>query len=132
MDRLTQRIDLAAAAVSSLEQVVERASTSALERDASILRFQYSFEAVWKAAQFRLRESEGIETGSPKQVIRACLEAGILDAWQTRDALDMADDRNLTVHTYNEPLALALVTRLPGHARLLRSWLERVKAGPPS
>lgn len=47
-----------------------------------------------------------------------------LDAAQTRHALEMADDRNLTVHTYNEPLALALVTRLPAHVALLRQWLD--------
>lgn len=124
MDRLNQRLQVADAAVTSLEDIVDRASASPLERDAAILRFQYSFESVWKAAQHRLREKEGIEAGSPKQVIRGCLDAGILDAGETQHALDMADDRNLTVRTYNEPLALALVTRLPAHVTLLRRWLR--------
>lgn len=125
---MKQRLDLAEAAVRSLEDVVALAGRSALERDAAILRFQYSFEAVWKAAQHLLREREGIEAASPKQVIRACLSAGLLDAGSAHDALGLADDRNLTVHTYNEPLALALVGRLPGHATLLRRWLSRLQA----
>jgi nucleotidyltransferase substrate binding protein (TIGR01987 family) len=127
MDRLTQRLEVAAAALGSLEAIVAGASNSDLERDAAILRFQYSFESVWKAAQHRLRDREGIDAGSPKQVIRACLEAGLLDADQTHRALAIADDRNLTVHTYNEPLALALVGRLPEHAVLLRQWLESLR-----
>jgi len=108
---------------------VSRAGSSALERDAAILRFQYSFESMWKAAQHRLREREGIDAGSPKQVIRACLDAGILDAERTKQALELADDRNLTVHSYNETLARALVARLPAHTRLLREWLERLRSG---
>ena len=65
---------------------------------------------------------------APKQVIRACLEVGILDATQASHALELADDRNLTAHTYNEPLARALVSRLGRHAVLLREWLERLAA----
>ena len=127
MDRLTQRLDLARAALASFEEVVARASASPLERDAAILRFQYSFESIWKAAQHRLREREGIDAGSPKQVIRACLEVGLLNAERTERALELADDRNLTVHTYNEPLARALAARLPAHARLLREWLVKLE-----
>ena len=37
-------------------------------------------------------------------------------------ALEMADDRNLVVQTYNEPLAVALAARLPAHTFLLRRW----------
>lgn len=128
MDRLNQRLALADAALASFEELVARTAESAVARDAAILRFQYSFESVWKAAQHKLRERDGIEAGSPKQVIRACLEAGILDADRARQALELADDRNLTVHTYNEPLARALTERLPRHAMLLRQWLDRLKA----
>ena len=36
----------------------------------------------------------------------------------------MADDRNLTVHTYNEALANAIFARLPQHAAALEVWLK--------
>lgn len=127
MDRLRERLALADAAVASLEEVVGHEPMSALERDAAILRFQYSLEAVWKAAQHRLREGEGIEVGSPKQAIRACVACGLLDADLARRALVIVDDRNLTVHTYNELLALQLVKRLPDHAAALRAWLLRLE-----
>lgn len=38
----------------------------------------------------------------------------------------MVDDRNLAAHTYDEKLADALVARLPGHATVLRAWLDRL------
>ncbi|MFN2378242.1 MAG: nucleotidyltransferase substrate binding protein [Candidatus Binatia bacterium] len=128
MARLKERLDMAESALRSFEEVVGQAGLSALERDAAILRSQYSFEAVWKAAQVSLREREGTEAASPKQVVRACLSTGILDAEAARDALALVDDRNLTVHTYNEPLALALVARLADHAALLRVWLDRLRS----
>ncbi|HML34188.1 MAG TPA: hypothetical protein PKC64_15325 [Sporomusa sphaeroides] len=36
----------------------------------------------------------------------------------------MADDRNLTVHTYNEALAVEIYSRLHAYTELLRCWHE--------
>jgi nucleotidyltransferase substrate binding protein (TIGR01987 family) len=90
-------------------------------------RFEYTFEAVWKAAKQLLLELEGLDMGSPKSVIRASREMGILDEEETVEALQMADDRNLTVHTYNEALASAIYERLKGYVVLLRHWLEEME-----
>ena len=38
----------------------------------------------------------------------------MLDDGETERALAMVDDRNLTVHTYNEELAQAIYARLGG------------------
>lgn len=127
MDRLTERLASAEAAVASLEALVGNSPLPPLERDAAILRFQYSLEAVWKAAQHLLRDVEGIESGSPKQAIRDCVEAGLVDGSLAERGLLLVDDRNLTVHTYNEALALRLAARLPDHAAALREWLSRLQ-----
>ncbi|MBI4229498.1 MAG: hypothetical protein HY608_01555 [Planctomycetes bacterium] len=50
----------------------------------------------------------------------------ILTDRQAAEALAMADDRNLTVHTYNEAVADAIASRLPGHANLLAAWVGRL------
>ena len=126
MDRLTQRLATARSALATLDELAHKSERSKVERDAAIQRFEYTFEAVWKAVQLYLREREGLDPGSPKAVARASLEVGILDADETRLALTMADDRNLTVHTYNEGLAEELAGRLSQHAVLLRQWVERV------
>ncbi len=95
-----------------------------MTRDSAILRFIYTFETVWKAAQLYLVGKEAVEAGSPVAVIRACWQAGVLDERQTEVALRMARDRNLTVHTYHEALALELYGRLCAHASLLSAWLH--------
>lgn len=126
MERLKQRLQTAEQALSTLKEIPVPAPDT-LTRDAGILRFQYTLEASWKLAQLYLRTSEAIEVGSPKSVIRACLQAGLLDAQQTSNALDMMNSRNLAVHTYNEMLANQLFSQLPAYTKLLETLLLSIK-----
>jgi nucleotidyltransferase substrate binding protein (TIGR01987 family) len=127
MERLKQRIETADNALTTLEQVLLIDQPSSIERDASIQRFEYSFEAQWKLAKQYLRDFEGIDSGSPKGVIRSCHEAGVLNEEETIKALEMVDDRNLTSHTYNEELAEEIYKRLAGYSTLLRKWWRSIK-----
>ena len=43
----------------------------------------------------------------------------------------IVDDRNLTVHTYNEALAVQLMKRLPDHVAVLRTWLSQLENRTP-
>ena len=126
MDRLRERLVIARQALATLQQAL-REPKSQIVRDASIQRFEYTFEAVWKAAQLFLRVEESLEVGSPKAVIRATLQVGILSEEQARTSLRMADDRNLTVHTYNESLAESIYSRLSGYAQVMALWLESLE-----
>ena len=123
MDRLKERMDSATRALGSLEELTVLPHATKVERDASIQRFEFTCEALWKAIQLGLREQEGIEAASPKAITRAAHKVGLLDEAATRRALEMVDDRNRTVHTYNESVAQAIHEQLPGYARLLRDWL---------
>lgn len=128
MGRLTERITTARRAVASLQELAGKTTLTVVERDALLQRFEYSVEAVWKAVQHFLREAEGVDVGSPKAAIRASFRVGALDEGQTRAALLMIEDRNLTVHTYEEALAQQIAARVPAHAGLLPSWIETVAA----
>jgi nucleotidyltransferase substrate binding protein (TIGR01987 family) len=131
VERLEQRLTIARQALATLEELSELESPTKVERDAAIQRFEYTFEAVWKAAQLFLRAHEGVEAGSPKGCIRAARDVGLLLDAETGSALAMADDRNLTARTYNEALAEAIFARLGEHAALLGLWLGRMaEIGP--
>ena len=123
MERLSERLADARRALTSFDELATRRERSVIERDAAIMRFAYTFEAVWNAAQLYLYEHEGVEVGSPKQSIRASRRVGLLTDEQPEAALSMADDRNLVVHTYREAVASDLGTRLPAHALTLAAWL---------
>ena len=127
MDRLHERLSLVRRALENLQDLAVRTSVSAVERDAAIQRFEYTFEAVWKTAQLFLREREGLDLGSPKAVLRAAFRVGLVDDTDLRCALDMADDRNRTVHTYNEAVAQAIFARLAEYARTVDRMLTEMQ-----
>jgi len=128
VDRLAERLAIADRALETLREINLDGDVTPRDRDAAIIRFIYTFEAVWKAAQQALADREGVDARTPKSSIRAALESGMLTADQTEAALIAANDRNLAVHTYNEELAHALLTRLPAHAEVLGAWLTAMQS----
>jgi len=127
MGRVLERIQVAEKALATLKELAFLQDPSLVERDAAIQRFEYTFEAFWKVLQVYLREVEGLEGASPKGVIRLAREVGLLGEEEARLALGMVDDRNLTVHTYNESLAQAIFRRLPEYTRLMEQVLGRLQ-----
>jgi len=126
MERLKERLKLAQKALSTLNEVIIIQTPNDIERDATIQRFEYSFEAVWKAVKRHLYLVEGIDVSSSKAVIRASMEVGLLDETTCRQALAMVDDRNLTSHTYNEKLADEILARIPLHAQVMDKWVAAI------
>lgn len=127
MERLRERMTVANKALTAFSVVMAIEHPSAIERDAAIQRFEFTFETTWKAAKQMLFDIDGIDVASPKGVIRSCREVGLFDDEETIQALRMVDDRNLTVHTYDEALAMEIYERLKHHLGLLRAWLERIE-----
>ncbi len=95
-------------------------------RDATIQRFEYTLEAIWKLAQYYLNQFEGIDLASPKSVLRACFEVGLVDENDAPTLLQMVDDRNLTVHLYNEKIAEQIYQRINIYYGLLSSLFEKI------
>ncbi|WP_054684688.1 nucleotidyltransferase substrate binding protein [Rhodothermus marinus] len=120
LNRVQERLAVARRAVRTLRAVLQVQPVTDIVRDAAIQRFAYSFETTWKAAQRYLRVFEAIEATSPRQVIRAAFQAGLLDEPEARQAC-------VTVRTYNEVLARALFARLQDYAVLMDRWLQRME-----
>ncbi len=127
MERLKIRITETSQALKSLFKALMIKKPSELERDGAIQRFEFTFESLWKTAQFYLKEFESVEANSPKSCIRSLGENGILTEKETINALAMADDRNLTSHTYIETIAVRIYKRLHPHAFLMNEILSRIR-----
>jgi nucleotidyltransferase substrate binding protein (TIGR01987 family) len=134
MDTLKDRMLSCRRAVATLDEILQMPA-SVIVRDASIQRFEYTFESLWKLLKAYLQEHEGIVCNSPKRCFREALRAGLLTVPETDLCLAMTDDRNLTAHTYLETLADAIYRRLPPYrdvALLLLARLdEQAGANPP-
>jgi nucleotidyltransferase substrate binding protein (TIGR01987 family) len=128
MERLKERLAVGRQALHTLREILSQPKTPVV-RDATIQRFEYTFEAIWRAVQLYLNVKESLETGSPKSAIRGSFRIGLLSEEQARQAMAMADDRNLTVHTYNESLAEQIYSRMGGYSQLMEAWLSAMERG---
>ncbi|WP_414693780.1 nucleotidyltransferase substrate binding protein [Paenibacillus sp.] len=84
-------------------------------------------EENYSNAKARILAVDLFDVGSPKGAIRSCREVGVLPQEQAIIALEMADDRNLTVQTYNEKLAIEIFGRLRTYRDILMCWLEGLR-----
>lgn len=95
MDRLNEQLALADKALQSLEVLAFKPvdEISDIERDAAIQRFEYTQEAVWRAAQRYLLVVEGLEVNSPNAIFsRLGSYARLLRVWLAR--LRVGDDNS--------------------------------------
>ncbi|MBU4210365.1 nucleotidyltransferase substrate binding protein [Patescibacteria group bacterium] len=85
----------------SLEKVL-KLPESEINRDASIQRFEFTFELSWKLMQELVADVKKGAYG-PRTVIREAANIELIS--NPKKWLYFLDKRNLTVHTYNEAMA---------------------------
>jgi nucleotidyltransferase substrate binding protein (TIGR01987 family) len=129
MERLNERIKMANKALTALRGILSYHEVTDVVKDAAIQRFEFTFEASWKAAKQYLYDVEGLDIGSPKGVIRNCRKVGLFNDKEAVDALKMVDDRNLTVQTYNEELSFEIFQRIPNYYGLMEKWIDKINEG---
>lgn len=92
-----------------LEQTMLIDHLSDAERAGLIQFFEMSFELAWKVLKDYL-EVEGFTIQSPRDTIKQAFQAGLLDnghVW-----IEALQDRNLTVNTYEEKIAVAVEKKI--------------------
>jgi nucleotidyltransferase substrate binding protein (TIGR01987 family) len=127
-ESMKKRFQGAEKALTKLHEGVTKESLTEMERDGLIQRFEFAFEIMWMCGKDYLLDREGLEAASPKKVIRTLRQVGLFSDEEAELALKMADDRNLTVHTYDEKMAIALSERIIAYEKLLADWLDRMRA----
>ncbi len=84
-----------------LKEAVKESPTR-MNKDATIKRFEFTFELSWKAVQTYVRE-QGLDYKSPKGCLR---EAGRLELIEELEKwFEFLDNRNLISHIYNQRTA---------------------------
>ena len=126
MKGLDERLASCRRAVSTLDEVLQM-EISIIVRDASIQRFEYSFESLWKLLKAYLDQYEGIVCNSPKRCFREALKVGLLSVQEAETCLVMTDDRNLTSHTYIEAVAEAIYGKIPSYLDVMNSLLANIQ-----
>jgi len=125
LEKLKKKIQDAKKAILSLEEILTE-KYSKIVRDATIQRFEYTFEVAWKLLKEYLYHKEGIVCNSPKSCFREAFSVGLLNEEETVLFIQMTDDRNLTSHTYDEEIAENLYKKIKNYYALLKSLIERI------
>ncbi|HCC50150.1 MAG: hypothetical protein A2445_00080 [Candidatus Jacksonbacteria bacterium RIFOXYC2_FULL_44_29] len=123
--KLESKIKQLDSALATLKEVLQMEKSKVI-RDATIQRFEYCFELFWKCLRL-YSLSEGDDVKSPKAAIRQLQIYKILTPTETETALQMADDRNLSVHTYDEQTIDALYQRIFKYYEMMEQVRQQLK-----
>ena len=100
-------------ACTRLEEIYNTTIPSSVEQDATIQRFEFVFELVWKMFKEKLK-AYGVIANTPRDAISGAYK----QEWIKDEILwlQMMKDRNLTAHTYNEKLAEEIFHKIQQYA----------------
>lgn len=105
-------------ALVSLEVIVKKPDDPDRSNiDATIQRFEFTFELFWKLLKVIL-EFQGTETQYPRDTLRAAYRGRLIndeEGW-----LLMLKDRNLTSHTYDEAIADEIYHKIKEYVPIFR------------
>ncbi len=123
---LERKIDVRECA-SRLVEAIAQPDTE-LIRDATIQRFEFTFELVWKTLNLYL-ERQGHFCGGPRSMLKKSFAENIIPTQTEADIwFRMIDDRNLTTHAYDQVLAQKIYGHIVvEYAPLLASMAARIQ-----
>ncbi|OGD58792.1 hypothetical protein A3I57_01890 [Candidatus Beckwithbacteria bacterium RIFCSPLOWO2_02_FULL_47_23] len=111
-------------ALKKLNEALKQPETE-LNRDATIQRFEFTFEMSWKIMQ-SIAKTNKPKLYGVKAIIREAAALGLIsqpEAW-----LDFLEDRNLTVHTYKEELAKQIYANVKKFPKFVEELLIQTKS----
>ena len=106
-----------------LKEAVELSPTR-IHKDATIQRFEFTFELAWKTIQEYIRD-QGFNCLSPKNCIREGARLEIID--NPEDWFGFLDNRNLIAHSYNEKLADKIYKKALKFPKEVEKALENIQ-----
>ena len=111
-------------ALSSLEAVyTQPIRPDRLNVDATIQRFEFTFELAWKFLKDYFSERD-IELYYPKEILQEAFSVNLIENEQIW--IRMLRDRNMTSHTYDEKLADEIYKRIQDYVPELRKLSNRI------
>lgn len=112
-------------AISRLEEALALPADNSINQDATIQRFEFTFELSWKLMQAELQDQR-IETGGAKDILRKAARYNLISEFEPWNQFLQA--RNQTAHTYNADQAKRIYNQIkdfPAYVHKLLSYFEQ-------
>ena len=126
MERLKLKLNDTQNSLNTLKEILKE-PYSVIVRDATIKRFEYTFDTLWKFLKEYLKVNKGISVNSPKDCFREIFSQGFTSEEETEKLLEMTDSRNETVHTYKQEVANKIYPKIKDYTELMDKVLGKVK-----
>jgi len=97
---------------------------SSIVMDATIQRFEFTYELMWKTLKIFLEDIHGIRAISPRLVFKEAYALSIIE--QEDILLEMIQSRNLLSHTYNEEQAEQIYKKSPLYLSAIKELYQRI------
>ncbi|WP_286818027.1 HI0074 family nucleotidyltransferase substrate-binding subunit [Desulfobacter sp. UBA2225] len=97
---------------------------SSIVMDATIQRFEFTYELMWKTLKIFLEDIHGIRAISPRLVFKEAYALSIIE--QEDIFLEMIQSRNLLSHTYNEEQAEQIYKKCPLYLSAIKELYQRI------
>jgi len=101
-----------------------KAKPTRMNKDATIQRFEFTFELAWKTLQAYIKD-QGFDCKSPKNCIREAARLEIID--NPEKWFKFLDHRNLIAHTYNKKLADKIYKKAINFPKEVEDLLKNVE-----
>lgn len=132
MNKLTKQLkqEKAKLLYADLQKAIQRlkeisaARFTITNRDATIKRFEFTFEIAWKLIK-TLVELTGLKSASPRSAIRQAADTGLLN--DPEKWLKFLNIRNTTVHIYKEEMIKMVYPEAKKFHILVAKLLETAK-----
>ncbi|GAB6909957.1 conserved hypothetical protein [Desulfosarcina cetonica] len=122
-DKLKRSLILFKKAMDRFSEVMKEPESS-IVMDATIQRFEFTYELMWKTLKTFLEDIHGVRTISPRQVF---VEAYSLSIVEQEDIfLEMIKSRNLLSHTYNEKQAADIYKKCPSYLSAMKDLFAKL------
>jgi len=120
--RWRQRFENFEKAYKLLERTLQINKPSEAEKGGIIQFYEMAFELAWKMLKDYL-EAEGLNAQSPREVLKKAFQHEFIE--NGHEWIDALEDRNLTVHTYDEKTADQVVEKIKfSYFNLLRNLYQ--------
>lgn len=98
-------------------------------RDATIQRFEYCTDLMWRVLQIYLENIEkvNIENSSPRGIIRDANNIKFLSESESKMCMEMVDSRNKTSHIYHQEMAEDIAQKVPEYYVLMKKIIDRMQ-----
>ncbi len=117
-DKLQRSLTLFKKAMDRFSEVLQEPE-STIVMDATIKRFEFTYELMWKTLKAYLEDVHGVRTVSPRQVFVEAYSLSIIE--QENVFLEMIKSRNLLSHTYNEEQAAEIHKKCPAYLSAMKN-----------